>query len=64
MKRKIIGISGSPVTEGNVDTFLATILDLAAEEGLETENISLAGLDIKNCRHCNFCLARQKTGRY
>ncbi len=32
MPFKIVGISGSPVKEGNTDTFLSTILDYAAEK--------------------------------
>lgn len=64
MKNKIIGISGSPVKDGNVDTFLETIMELAQKEGLETETIRLTELDIKNCRHCNFCLAKQKSDKY
>lgn len=64
MAYKIIGISGSPVKDGNVDTFLETILKRAAKEGLETETIRLTELDIKNCQHCNFCLVKQKPDKY
>lgn len=64
MSYKIVGISGSPVKDGNLDTFLKTIMDLASEKGLETETINLSGKVIKNCTHCNFCLAKQKVGKY
>jgi multimeric flavodoxin WrbA len=64
MAYKIIGISGSPVKSGNVDTFLESIMNLALEKGLETETITLSSLEIKNCVHCNFCLAKQKAGKY
>jgi len=64
MPRKIVGISGTPVKAGNVDTFLSTIMDLASEKGLDTETIHLSKLEIKNCVHCNFCLAKQKQGKY
>jgi len=32
---KIVGISGSPIKEGNTDTFLSTIMD-NAEEAIDT----------------------------
>ncbi len=61
---RIVGISGSPVKAGNLDTFLTHIMALAQEKGLDTETIHLAGYDIQHCTHCNFCLAKQKPGRY
>ena len=64
MPFKIVGISGSPVTKGNVDTFLGSIMDLALEKRLEAETINLSKMQIKNCVHCNFCLAKQKQGKY
>lgn len=64
MSMRIVGVSGSPVKEGNLDTFLHHILTLAEKKGLETETIHLAGYDIRHCTHCNFCLAKQKPGRY
>jgi multimeric flavodoxin WrbA len=64
MQYKILGISGSPVKKGNVDAFLGSIMDMAVEKGLEAETVNLSGLEIKNCIHCNFCLAKQKTGKY
>ena len=64
MSYKILGISGSPVTNGNVDSFLASIMEMAVEKGLETETVSLSKMEIKNCIHCNFCLSKQKAGKY
>lgn len=64
MPFKIIGISGSPVKQGNTDTFLSTIMDNATEKGLDTDIVSLADMKIKNCIHCNYCLSKQKPGRY
>jgi len=64
MSYKIIGISGSPVKKGNTNTFLSTIMDSAAEKGLDTDTVNLAELKIKNCIHCNYCLSKQKTGKY
>ena len=64
MAFKIVGISGSPVKKGNVDTFLGSIMDLASKKGLDAETINLSRIIIKNCIHCNFCLAKQKLDRY
>jgi multimeric flavodoxin WrbA len=61
---KILGISGSPVTDGNLDTFLASIMEMAVEKGMEAEIVSLSKIEIKNCIHCNFCLVIQKAGKY
>ncbi len=64
MSYSILGISGSPVTSGNVDTFLGSIMDMALEKGLDTETINLSKMEIKNCVHCYFCLSKQKQGKY
>jgi len=64
MAYKALGISGSPKAGGNVDTFLDSIMQMASEKGLETETVSLSKMNIKNCTHCNFCLSKQKAGKY
>ena len=64
MPYRIVGVSGSPIKEGNTDTFLSTIMDHATEKGLQTDTVNLAEMTIKNCIHCNFCLAKQKTEKY
>jgi len=64
MPYEILGISGSPVKNGNVDSFLASIMEMAVEKGIETETVSLSSMEIKNCIHCNFCLGKQKVGKY
>lgn len=61
---KVLAISGSPVKKGNVDAFVGSILESARARGLETETIGLFKKNIGNCRHCNFCLSKQKAGRY
>ncbi|WDP91833.1 MAG: flavodoxin family protein [Desulfobacter sp.] len=64
MPYKIVGLSASPVKKGNTASFLSTMMADAAERGLETETVDLGALDIKHCIHCNFCLSKQKPGRY
>ena len=64
MSHKILGISGSPVKKGNVDSFLAAMMDMASEQRLHTETVNLSEMKIADCKHCNFCLSKQKPGKY
>ena len=64
MPYRIVGISGSPVKKGNVETFMGTLLARGAAKGMETEAIHLSSLEVKECIHCNFCLSKQKPGKY
>ena len=52
---KAIGIVGSPRKNGNTEILTAHTLQAIAEEGLETELIRLAGLDIRPCDACDVC---------
>lgn len=64
MKIRVLGISGSPVADGNVETFLQNILKSAKKLDAQTEAVYLSKYDVKDCIHCNFCLSKQKTGKY
>lgn len=55
VQTKIIGIVGSPRTKGNTETLTRIALEAAAEEGVETELITLAGKDIQPCDGCRVC---------
>jgi multimeric flavodoxin WrbA len=52
---KVVGIVGSPRKGGNTEIMTTHALKAIAEEGLETELISLSGLDIKPCSACMAC---------
>ncbi len=52
---KAVGIVGSPRKAGNTEILTDYCLKAIAEEGLETELIRLAGLDIRGCNHCGYC---------
>jgi multimeric flavodoxin WrbA len=52
---KAVGIVGSPRKNGNTEILTAHTLKAIAEEGLETELIRLAELDIKPCNACMAC---------
>jgi multimeric flavodoxin WrbA len=61
---KIVGISGSPVKDGNTETFLKKALEFSESiGGVETEFVSLAEKKVNSCRHCNWCVAKQKEGK-
>ena len=52
---KALGISGSPRKQGNTEIMVDHCLKAMAEEGIETELISLAGLNITGCKNCGYC---------
>ena len=52
---KAIGIAGSPRKSGNTEILTAHCLKAIAEEGIDTELVSLAGLNITGCKHCEYC---------
>ena len=52
---KAIGIVGSPRKNGNTEILTSHALKAIAGEGLDTEIIRLAGLDIRPCNACMVC---------
>jgi multimeric flavodoxin WrbA len=52
---KALGIVGSPRKGGNTEIITAHCLKAIAEEGIDTELVRLAGLDIKGCNACGYC---------
>ena len=52
---KAIGIVGSPRKNGNTEILTRHTLKSMEEEGLDTELVRLAGLDIKPCNACMVC---------
>ena len=53
---KAIGIVGSPRKNGNTEIITKHTLKAIEEEGVETELIRLAGLDIRPCNACMACV--------
>jgi len=51
----VIGIVGSPRKQGNTEFLTAHTLKAISDEGLDTELIQLAGLDIRPCNACMVC---------
>lgn len=56
---KAIGIVGSPRKGGNTEILTAHCLKAIEEEGIETELVSLAGLDIAGCNACGYCFENE-----
>lgn len=52
---KAVAIVGSPRKNGNTEIMAEYALQAIAEEGLDTELIRLAGLDIQPCDACMVC---------
>lgn len=61
---KILGISGSPVKKGNVETLLQRALESLRGKNVDYGIVHLSGLKIRDCLHCNFCLTKQTKGKY
>ena len=53
---KVIGIVGSPRKNGNTEILTSHSLNAIAEEGIDTELIRLAGLEIRPCNACMACV--------
>lgn len=62
-KMKVVGIVGSPRINGNTEIVTANCLRAIAEEGLETELVRLAGLDIRSCDACYKCREEEMCSR-
>jgi len=52
---KVIAIIGSPHKDGNTQLLASHALEAIAEEGVDTEIVQLAGLDIRPCSACMHC---------
>ena len=55
MRPRILGISGSPRTNGNTATLIEAALEAARTEDALIEYIDLSELDIKECEYCSKC---------
>ena len=65
MEIRVLGVCGSPVKGGNTEVFLNEALKVAQGLGnISVEMIPLAGKRIEDCQHCNWCIAKQKKGKF
>ena len=61
---RILGISSSPIKNGNTEALLDYMLDTAKDTGCEIKSVKLSGMQIKECIHCNSCIGKQKAHQY
>lgn len=52
---RVAGIVGSPRENGNTELITVHVLKAISEEGLDTELIRLAGLEMQPCNACMLC---------
>lgn len=65
MEIEVLGISASPIKGGNTETFLQEALkEIEKMPQAKVSFLSLAGKEIKDCIHCNFCLKSQEEGKF
>jgi len=64
MQYRVLGISGSPVKKGNVETFIRKMMESVQDKDLHVEIVNLSKLDVRDCIQCNYCLSKQKPGKY
>ena len=57
---KTIAIVGSPRKKGNTEILARHALEAIEEEGITTELVSLAGLEIKPCTACMVCKKEER----
>ena len=55
---KVVGFNGSPRRKGNTFIAIGKVFEVLEREGIETENIHIAGEPIQGCDACGAC---QKT---
>lgn len=53
---KVIGINGSPRSEGNTSRMLGVLFETLRQEGIDTETVQVGGTDIRGCLSCYACI--------
>ena len=63
---RVLGISGTPIKDGNCDKLVKVALEAAEEVSnpvvgrVETEFVTLADKNIVMCKHCQWCIENRK----
>jgi multimeric flavodoxin WrbA len=57
---KVIGIVGSPRTNGNTNILVQQVLEGAAEAGAETRTFILNNMNYRGCQGCDYCKSHDK----
>ena len=59
---RVLGVSGSPRRGGNTEILIQTAFEVFAEEGIETEFLSLAERPVLPCTACGGCSRPESVG--
>lgn len=61
----LLGISGSPVKDGNTEALLKEAIQIAtADPEIHPVSFFLSHLQITGCQHCNWCIKNQTTEKF
>jgi len=60
----VLGICGSPVKESNTELLLREALNVVEDEGVNVDIFNAQGKKIEDCRHCDWCMAKQHEGTF
>ena len=60
----ILGICGSPVKDSNTKLILEEALKAVEQEGVQSEIFEVYNKRIEDCRHCNWCMGKQRENDY
>ena len=60
----IVGICGSPVKGSNTELILREALGAVEGDGVNIDVFTTHGRKIEDCRHCNWCMAKQSQGNF
>jgi multimeric flavodoxin WrbA len=55
----VLGICGSPVKESNTELIMREALKSVEQDGIKIDIFTVNGKRIEDCRHCNWCMAKQ-----
>jgi multimeric flavodoxin WrbA len=61
---KILGICGSPVKDSNTELLLGEALKAVERAEVRTDLFTLHGKKFEDCRHCNWCMAKQTENNF
>ncbi|MCG8567611.1 MAG: flavodoxin family protein [Desulfobacterales bacterium] len=61
---RLVAVCSSPVKKGNSEYLTNHMVAVAEKLGCEAEVFYLSRMEIKECIHCNGCIAKQKPGKY
>jgi multimeric flavodoxin WrbA len=58
---KVIAVNGSPKSDGNTAQVLRAMMDILAEEGIDSELIQVGGQLIHGCVGCGYCHTSERS---